>query len=1259
MTYDHVNIPLEVQANCVVGIGASAGGLEALQQFLTFLPKDTGMAFVIIQHLSPDHKSLLSEILSKYTAMPVQEAEDGMQVRRNHVYLIPPKYNLEITSDVLHLRNYNHALINHPIDIFFRSLADAYENRAIAVILSGTGSDGTNGIRRIKEQNGVIIVQNPDTAKFDGMPKNAIATGFVDLILSPDAIAKEMTHIAQSIHASNGKMMLTDNDLIAQVFTILKNVTNTNYTYYKQTTILRRIERRIVVTHSSNLQSYVDYLKGNQEEARTLAKEVLIGVTSFFRDADYFEVLKTRVISEIVKKGKASEQIRVWCAGCSTGEEAYSLAILFAEVMEELNIRRDIKIFATDLDADSVQFAGKGVYGENIIEDVSVSRLSRYFTRRGTKYVVNHEIRTMIVFAQHNVFQDPPFGRLDLISCRNLLIYFQTVLQKNLFSIFHIALKDGGYLFLGKSESVGDYSDVFRTYCGNEKIFVHYSAGRKPQHSAIPYSLQNVETHLDLPRQIAGKTSQVGEYKAGELDIKVLEEVMPACVVVDENNELRHSFGDCTGIMKIPAGSATLDIFLLLREDLKIAFSTALKESRNQDKRVAFDRIPVRIGEKPEFITLVALPVRDKVGGKTGMTAVAFIRQNQTVQGDVTHYDIDSAAAKRIADLEGELRVTQASLHQTVMELESVNAELQAANEELLTSNEELQSSNEELQSVNEELYTVNSEYQAKVSETAAVNSDMANFLSTTLIGIMMVDRDLNIRKYTEYIASEFNVADQDVGRSLQYIAYNFAQINLMELSRKVLKTMEPVECTTVAVSGKTYLIRIAPYRIDEPVNGIEDDEVQRAARGKLRGLVITFVDMTQQINDEQQLEEISEALRIAAKTSQEKESFLSHMSHDMRTPLTAITGLLELSLADSTASPSIRTNLEKMQVSSKYLLALIDEVLETSKLDAGKVVSSSAPARENDVFEEVNSIIEERAKACGVHYHFEISGGRDRVVLIDVDHVVRVLVNLLGNAVKFTPSGGDVTFRVNVEYNEAKNLVHHTYVISDTGCGISREFKNRMYLPFEQDLTRQQPNQEGTGLGLFISKRLVDLMNGHIECTSEEGKGTTFVVDFNFDLATEDQIRLQEQKEPEYNVDLLRGKRVLIVEDNALNAEVIGDLLALREVIGDTASNGYEAVEKLRSCRDGYYNAILMDLRMPVMDGFEAARAIRGIGTDYTAHVPIIALSADAYDKIENQCFDAGMNASLVKPVNSRELYRTLVKAILKPEERKTEKLT
>ncbi len=332
MTYNVENKSFDIRPNCVVGVGASAGGLEALQQFLTFLPSDTGMAFVIIQHLSPDHKSLLVDILGKYTAMPVTEAEDGMRVERNHIYLLPPKYNIEIISDTLYLSEYNHSHINHPIDIFFRSLANAYENRAVAVILSGTGSDGTNGIRSIKENNGMIIVQTPDSAKFDGMPRNAISTGFVDLVLNPDAIAKEMSHIAKSMSNTETRVELTDSDLMSQVFAILKNITNVNYTYYKQTTVLRRIERRIVVTHNRSLQDYVNYLSNNEEEARLLAKEVLIGVTRFFRDPDYFDVLKDRVIKQIVLNTKPSELIRVWVAGCSTGEEAYSIAILFGSV---------------------------------------------------------------------------------------------------------------------------------------------------------------------------------------------------------------------------------------------------------------------------------------------------------------------------------------------------------------------------------------------------------------------------------------------------------------------------------------------------------------------------------------------------------------------------------------------------------------------------------------------------------------------------------------------------------------------------------------------------------------------------------------------------------------------------------------------------------------------------------------------------------------------------------------------------------------
>lgn len=1238
---------MELQPSCVVGVGASAGGLEALQQFLTFLPSNTGMAFVIIQHLSPDHKSLLVDILSKYTSMPVEEITDGMELQRNHVYTLPPKYNIEISSDILHLKEYDHSKINHPIDIFFRSLAEAYENRAVAVILSGTGSDGTNGIRSIKEENGMIIVQDPESAKFDGMPKNAIATGFVDIVLKPDAIGKEMSHIAASINDSNGRLQLTDGDLLSQVFSILKSVTNTNYTYYKQTTILRRIERRIVVTHCRNLSNYVEYLKNSPEEAKTLAKEVLIGVTSFFRDPEYFEVLKSRVIMDMVRNSKSRDQIRVWVAGCSTGEEAYSIAILFAECMEELGLKRDIKIFATDLDTDSVQFASRGVYSENIIEDVSVTRLSRFFTRRGNRYTVNHEIRKMIVFAQHNVFQDPPFGRLDLISCRNLLIYFQNVLQKNLFAIFHMALKDGGYLFLGKSESVGEYSDVFRAFCANEKIFVHHADGKMPAHDKLHYSMKNVENNLDVPKPKGRQSNINTDYSPTELNMKVFEELMPASVIVDENNELKHTFGDCSRFLTIPTGSATLDIFLLLRADLKIAVSTALKEARDKNKRVAYDKIPVQLEDKPEYISIVAVPIHDKVDDMTGLTVVSFIRNGHPLTGEVVHYNIDEAASRRISDLEKELHVTQDSLRQTVMELESVNAELQAANEELLTSNEELQSSNEELQSVNEELYTVNSEYQSKVTEFAAVNNDMANFLSSTLVGIMLVDKDLNIRKFTEYIASEFKIADQDVGRSLHFLAYNFASINLIDLSEKVLKTHEPVECQTASVAGKTYLIRIAPYRVKTDDGDAKDANTgENDKDSEIQGLVLTFVDTTQQANDEAQLEEMSEALRIAARTSQEKENFLSNMSHDMRTPLTAIIGLLELSLEKKDIPEDLKQNLEKMQSSSKYLLDLIDEVLETSKLDAGKVVTNFEAVPENDIFDEVNSIIEERAKSARVDYSFEVNNCRNEIVMMDVDHVARVLINLLGNAVKYTPEEGKVKFHVDVTYLP-DNRVKHVYKIIDTGCGISEEFMNRMYLPFEQDNANPKKRQEGTGLGLFISRRLADLLNGTIECNSVEGAGTTFTVTFTYDLATEDQIRLKKQKVQGIPEGSLKGRRILVAEDNQLNAEVIYDLLAMKDVKSDIAVNGREALSRFKKEPEGTYSAILMDLRMPVMDGFEAAKAIRKLGTDYAKKVPIIALSAEVYEKVSTECRDAGMNGYLSKPLNSHDLFDVLAKNI------------
>ena len=1243
MEYNN-EIRQELPPSCVVGIGASAGGLEALQQFLTFLPGNTGMSFVIIQHLAPDHKSLLTDILGKYTSMPVIEARDGMQVRRNHIYMIPPRYNLEITLDILHLTEYNHTKINHPIDVFFRSLARAYENRAVAIILSGTGSDGTNGIRSIKEQNGVIIVQSPESAKFDGMPRNAIATGFVDIVQAPDAIAREMAHISASLVDATSKLQLTDEDLLSQVFSILKNITNTNYTYYKQTPILRRIERRLVVTHNRNLREYVTYLKNNPDEARVLAKEVLIGVTSFFRDADYFEVLKERVIKTLVMNAGQSDQIRVWVAGCSTGEEAYSIAILFMEVMEELGERRDIKIFATDLDPDSIAAAGKGVYGDNIIEDVSVQRLSRYFARKGNTYVVRHDLRKMIVFAQHNVFQDPPFGKLDLISCRNLLIYFQTVLQRNLFGIFHMALNDRGYLFLGRSESVINYDDVFRVLCANEKIFVHNLEGKAPPHERISYAMQSLDQNmipLAIPRQESAADTQ---YKASELDLSTLEAMMPACVLVDERNELVRTYGDCSKVLNVPTGAVTLDIFAMIRTDLKIAVSTVLRECRELQDRVAYDKIPVLIDENVEYISIVAQPIYDNQATRTGYCAVAFLRGHREVEKDMKEYRIDTQAAQRIASLERELKVAQDNLRRTVGELESVNAELQAANEELLTANEELQSSNEELQSVNEELYTVNSEYQSKVSELAGVNDDMANFLSSTMVGVLMVDQDLNIRKFTEYISTEFNVADQDVGRSLRYISFNFATIDLLALCREVLATKKPSEHLAASISGQTYLIRIAPFQTNEM--SYEHDEYDASVRRnrKLRGLVLTFIDTAIQIDDKQQIEEMAKALRAAVKRGHEKETFLSHMSHDMRTPMTAILGLTNLTLEEPDLTPVVRENLEKIASAGRYLTNLIGEILETSRLNAGKVVSICQTVREDDLLDEIHTIIESRTMNSGQKFEYYIHGNKSRYVLMDTEHVERILMNLLSNAVKFTPKGGTIRFACDVTYGD--NSVTHSYTISDTGIGMSEDFQNRMFLPFEQEVT-DAGLREGTGLGLYICKSLVDLLGGTISCRSKLGEGTEFRIILTYAMATGEQIALLNSTTTTYEDRLFYGKNILLAEDTKINAEVIIRLLEKKGLHVTLAHDGQEAVDFFTEQGAFHYQAILMDLMMPVKDGLTATAEIRSSGTADAKTIPIIALTADVQAETEDKCFDAGMNTCLTKPIDSERLFQTLAQQI------------
>lgn len=814
----------------VVGIGASAGGLEAIQQFFAHMPDNNGLIFIVIQHLSPDYKSLMAEILGKHTGMVVLQAEHEMTVAPDTVYLIPPKKNMTLKNGRLLLADSPHGSINHPIDIFFTSLAEEKREHALAVVLSGTGSDGTNGIKAIKEHGGLVFAQEPQSAKFDGMPRSVINTGLADFVLPPVGIAEELLSFSHSpsIAASpENAYAFSDEEILTHIYMTLKRASGIDFTNYKRNTVLRRLERRMALTHCPTLAAFAKRLDEDQSETSRLAKDILIGVTSFFRDAEFFEKLKYSAIYSIIEHSDETTPIRIWSAGCSTGEEAYSLAILFQEVLEETRLTRDVKIFATDVDAEAIETASKGLFPESIVSDVSAERLSQYFMRRNEQYQISKNIRKMLIFAPHNMLSDPPFGKLDMICCRNVLIYFQPVLQKGLFAIFHSALKSGGYLFLGKSETASEYAKVFTPLFIQEKIYMHRSDGKVEGLTPPTFNIPNAQTTalrapiLFCPEKI--------NHSLENVYMQFLERFLPASVILDGQNNVIHFFGNYADYLTIAPGKASFNFFALVNKDISLAASTAINRCRAEQRTVTYTGISVDCTAGRRVIDLSIQPISDFSGTDTNLIAILFMEHNALKADGITEkYDINTTAAQRIADLENELRISQNDLRSTIGELETVNEEMQAANEELLTSNEELQSSNEELQSVNEELYTVNSEFQQKLDELTIMTNDLSNFLSSTMIGILFVDSSLNIRKFTEYIGREFQMLPQDVGRPIQIFAHSFPEENIADDAQKVLKNLIPIDREVVGMNGRFYTMRITPYRTTE---------------NSIRGLVITVID--------------------------------------------------------------------------------------------------------------------------------------------------------------------------------------------------------------------------------------------------------------------------------------------------------------------------------------------------------------------------------------------------------------------------------
>ena len=846
-----------------VAVGASAGGLEAIESFFMNMVPNSGLGFIVVQHLSPDYKSLMKELLSKKTRMPVHRAEEGMLVKADNVYLIPPKKNLTIFHGKLLLSEQDHTRgINLPIDVFLHSLAEDQGERAVAIILSGTGSDGMRGVRAIKESGGMIMVQNEESAKFDGMPRAATSTGLCDFILTPEEMPGQLLNWVKHPYvtkAERAEMQFKEEDGLTRIFSILRERFKVDFTFYKPSTVNRRIERRMTINQVQDIKDYVAFMDSYAGEATALFRELLIGVTSFFRDPPVYEALGQKWLKELIRSVEARE-IRFWVAGCSTGEEAYSLAILARECLMDMEVSKDIKIFATDIDRDAIHYAANGVYPESIAADVSPQRLAKYFHKKDEHFQISRTIREMVVFAQHNLIKDPPFTNISLISCRNLLIYLQPTLQQKVFEFFNFSLNPGGVLFLGTSETIGDMTEFFAPL--DHKWKLYQSKGRMKRIGG-PLQLAVSDTRVqEVKGQFAAARKAL---HSGDPD-RVLERFLdaisehyiPLALIVSEQMEVLHIIGDSTGYLRLPPGKPTLNVTKMAAKQLSIPLSTGIQKVFRQGKDVAFHNLPMPVANDNRIVNLRFVPL-PMTKGQTPLVAVLIEEVSPTTTPQVgipmttNACDLSQEAEQRINDLEQELQFSRENLQATIEELETSNEELQATNEELVASNEELQATNEELQSTNEELYTVNAEYQNRIIELTELNHDVNNLLAASMVGTLLLDENFEVRRFSPKITDLFRLMEKDIGRPISHIVHFLEDIDLLKMIRKVQETTEMIEIEVRAKGDRWYLMRINPYLVGPRVYS---------------GTVLTFVDISKLKRAEQNLRESEQKFASVANTS-------------------------------------------------------------------------------------------------------------------------------------------------------------------------------------------------------------------------------------------------------------------------------------------------------------------------------------------------------------------------------------------------------
>ena len=1350
----------------IVGIGASAGGLEALEHFFSHMPPKSGLAFVVIQHLSPDFKSLMDEILSRQTTMAIHRVEDGMELQPDSIYLIPPKKEMSVLGGRLFLSDKEPSRpLEMPIDIFFRALAHEAGERAIGVILSGTGTDGSRGIGAIHEAGGLVLVQSPETAQFDGMPRSAIDTGMTNFMLAP----REMPEvILQYLNDPNDfrrsdRQTLLDGQTVdeesAMALALLKRHYGIDFAYYKPTTVGRRLSRRMAMRQISRLSDYLDFLSTNTEELNDLYKDLLIGVTSFFRDPEAFGKMEREIIPAIFDAAGDREDIRAWTAGCATGEEAYSLAILLYEEARRRQHRGKITIFATDVHRESLEFASVGLYDQSRFNGMSSDRMSRFFREEnGQRYRVCPELRSMVVFAPHNVIADPPFTKMDLVSCRNMLIYLLPVAQEKAISLFHFALKVGGVLFMGSSESPGALASEFDVLDSKTKIF------RKMRDVKLNLDLR-LASASDKFRRVnptATATAAMDRNLLRDYDI-LLKKHLPTGLIVGDRREVLHFFGDVSRYLTNMAGRAERDVIDMAGGDLKLALGAALHRAAAENARIVFKHVKVSNRDGHELIDLtVECLADDKPGQKhyhvafTPSTPMPLPLAEQALEASATPFLATDEAWRRIAELEGELQTTRENLQATIEELQTTNEELQATNEEMLAANEELQSTNEELHSVNEELYTVNAEFEKKNKELRELNEDHENLLRSTEVGTLFLDCNLCIRKFNPAITRSFKLMPHDVGRPVDHIAYQFSgQEEMLKDLRDVLTNGTKVEREIHAADNEWLLQRILPFKSNSGIKGvvltftditrikaIEAERYQaqliKELASNVPGMVcqfatppegpgrFTFVsDGARELLGEDLASRLSAATSLldmvheedvdtfelamenavtnrgildcehrirhcganctwlhtrgtpkqlpdgtifwsvvsldatdrrrtahelelartkAEDASRTKSEFLANMSHEIRTPLNGVLGMLQLlhgSDIDQDQHSYVRISME----SGVSLLRLIDDILDLSKIESGKIEIVPEQFDLRRLFETACAPYMATAAQNGLTLSSSFTPDRESIVVADSGRIRQILNNLIANAIKFTPAG-EVSVSMELypgrdALGRAKLSIH----VRDTGIGIQEDKQAVVFDEFTQVDGSYQRIYSGAGLGLSIVKKLTAIMGGAVALHSELGKGTSITVELM--VQTPEAVERKIAPEPHKalkDVDMT-ALEILVVEDDPVSQFVARKLLERLNATVHVADSGERALEMLRNRT---FNLVLMDGQMPGMDGIETTRILRSDpALSLNREVPVIALTAHAMKGDKERFLEAGMNGYVTKPLDMNKLKEAIVSCL------------